>query len=41
VSGLCLDVFADGQLIGQVLTDCYREDFEHAGLGSKRLPFVL
>ena len=31
---VCLDIFADGQLIGQILANCYREDLEQAGIGS-------
>jgi len=31
---VCLDIYAGSQLIGQVLANRYREDLEHAGLGS-------
>ena len=31
---VCLDIFAGGQLIGQVLANRYRKDLEQAGLGS-------
>jgi hypothetical protein len=31
---VCLDIFAGGQLIGQVLANRYREDLKFAGLGS-------
>ncbi len=31
---VCLDILVDGQLIGQVLANEYREDLEQAGLGS-------
>jgi microcystin-dependent protein len=31
---LCLDIYADRVLIGQTLANRYREDLEHAGLGS-------
>jgi hypothetical protein len=36
---VCLDIFADGRLIGQVLANIYREDLEAAGLGSGRHAF--
>ena len=36
---VCLDVFADGQLIGQVLANRYRDDLQRAGLGSGRHGF--
>jgi hypothetical protein len=38
---VCLDVFAGGRLIGQVLANRYREDLERAGLGSGRHGFVF
>lgn len=31
---VCVDIFADGQLIGQALANRYREDLKQAGLGS-------
>ena len=31
---VCLDVYADGKLIGRVLANTYREDLKAAGLGS-------
>ena len=31
---VCLDIYADGRLIGQTLANRYREDLERAGLGS-------
>jgi microcystin-dependent protein len=31
---VCLDIYADGILIGRTLANRYREDLEHAGLGS-------
>jgi len=31
---VCLDIYAGGRLIGQVLANQYREDLERAGLGS-------
>ncbi len=31
---VCLDIFAGGQLIGQVLANCYRDDLKRAGIGS-------
>ena len=36
---VCLDVYAGGRLIGQVLADRYREDLEREGLGSGRHSF--
>jgi Hint domain len=36
---VCLDILADGQLIGQVLANRYRADLETAGLGSGRHAF--
>jgi hypothetical protein len=36
---VCLDILADGQLIGQVLANRYRADLETAGLGSGRHSF--
>ena len=36
---VCLDIFAGGRLIGQVLADRYREDLEREGLGSGRHSF--
>ena len=31
---VCLDIFAGGLLIGQVLANCYREDLKRAGIGN-------
>lgn len=31
---VCLDIYADGRLIGQTLANRYRKDLELAGLGS-------
>ncbi len=31
---VCLDIFAGGELIGQVLANRYREDQKHADIGS-------
>ena len=36
---VCLDVFADGRLIGQVLANRYGDDLQRAGLGSGRHGF--
>jgi hypothetical protein len=36
---VCLDIFADGKLIGQVLANSYRKDLKEAGLGSGRHAF--
>jgi Ca2+-binding RTX toxin-like protein len=36
---VCLDIYADRRLIGQVLANRYREDLERAGLGSGRHSF--
>jgi hypothetical protein len=36
---VCLDIFADGKLIGQVLANSYRDDLRRAGLGSGRHGF--
>jgi type VI protein secretion system component Hcp len=36
---VCLDVYADGRLIGQTLANRYREDLQQAGLGSGRHSF--
>ena len=36
---VCLDIFADGRLIGQTLANRYREDLARAGLGSGRHGF--
>lgn len=33
---VCLDIFAGGELIGQVLANRYREDLQRAGIGSGR-----
>jgi erythromycin esterase-like protein len=31
---VCLDIYADGKLIGQVLANRYRDEFEQAGIGT-------
>ncbi len=36
---VCLDIFADGKLIGRVLANIYREDLKRAGLGNGRHAF--
>jgi autotransporter passenger strand-loop-strand repeat protein len=36
---VCLDIVVGGRLIGQVLANRYRDDLEHAGLGSGRHSF--
>jgi ELWxxDGT repeat protein len=36
---VCLDIYADGRMIGQVLANAYREDLEQAGIGSGRHGF--
>ena len=38
---VCLDIYAGGRLIGQVLANRYREDLAKAGLGSGRHGFVF
>ena len=38
---VCLDIFADGKRIGQVLANSYREDLERAGFGSGRHAFTF
>jgi hypothetical protein len=38
---VCLEIYADGQLIGQTLANRYREDLERAGLGSGRHSFAF
>jgi hypothetical protein len=38
---VCLDIYAGGRLIGQVLANQYRADLEFAGLGSGRHGFVF
>ncbi len=38
---VCLDIYAGGRLIGQVLANRYRKDLEAAGLGSGRHSFVF
>ena len=38
---VCLDVYADGRLIGQTLANRYRADLWRAGLGSGRHAFVF
>jgi hypothetical protein len=36
---VCLDIYAAGKLIGQVLANRRRDDLKHAGLGSGRHGF--
>ena len=36
---VCLDIFADGKLIGRVLANIYRDDLKAAGLGTGRHAF--
>jgi hypothetical protein len=38
---VCLDVYADGRLIGQALANLYRADLAGAGLGSGRHAFAF
>ena len=38
---VCLDIFADGKLIGQVLANSYRNDLKAAGFGSGRHGFTF
>ncbi len=38
---VCLDICAGGQLIGQVLANCYREDLVQTGIGSGRHSFAF
>jgi hypothetical protein len=38
---VCLDIYAGGRLIGQVLANRYREDLQHAGMGSGRHSFAF
>ena len=38
---VCLDIFADGKLIGRVLANSYRDDLKRAGLGSGRHAFTF
>jgi hypothetical protein len=38
---VCLNVYAGGKLVGQVLANRYREDLERAGIGSGRHSFEL
>ena len=38
---VCLDIFADGKLIGRVLANSYRDDLKRAGLGSGRHAFAF
>ena len=38
---VCLDVFAGGVLIGQLLANRHRRDLEHAGIGSGHHSFVF
>jgi len=38
---ICLDIYADGRLIGQTLANRYREDLQRAGLGSGRHSFAF
>jgi len=36
---VCLDIYADGRLVGQTLANSYRRDLEQAGLGSGKHSF--
>jgi hypothetical protein len=36
---VCLDIYVDGRLVGQVLANRYREDLKRAGIGSGRHGF--
>ena len=38
---VCLDIFADGKLIGRVLANAFRDDLKAAGLGSGRHAFTF
>jgi hypothetical protein len=38
-AAVCVDIYADGRLIGQTLANLYREDLAAAGLGSGRHAF--
>jgi hypothetical protein len=38
---VCLDIYAGGRLIGQVLANGYREDLQHAGMGSGSHSFAF
>jgi VCBS repeat-containing protein/autotransporter passenger strand-loop-strand repeat protein/autotransporter-associated beta strand protein len=38
---VCLDIYANGRLIGRTLANLYREDLRHAGLGSGRHAFAF
>jgi hypothetical protein len=38
---VCLDIHADGKLIGRVLANSYRDDLKRAGLGSGRHAFTF
>jgi Hint domain len=38
---ICLDIYADGRLIGQTLANAYREELNRAGLGSGRHGFTF
>ena len=38
---MCLDIFVGDRLIGQVLANLYREDLEHAGIGTGRHAFAF
>jgi Hint domain len=38
---VCLDIYAGGRLIGQVLANRYRKDLEQAGMGSGRHAFTF
>lgn len=38
---VCLDIYADGQLLGQTLANCYREDLRAAGVGNGRYGFTF
>jgi hypothetical protein len=38
-ASVCLDIIADGRLIGRTLANRYRDDLAHAGIGSGRHSF--
>jgi hypothetical protein len=38
---VCLDIYADGRLIGQVLANRFREDLKRAGIGSGHHSFAF
>jgi hypothetical protein len=40
-SPVCLDIYADGRLIGQTMANLHRDDLETAGIGSGHHAFVF